>query len=224
MEIVQSLKTDDRIRLHLHKNRKIDCDFVSGDNHGMSVINCFDLTTKKLRKTIQKFYRSDIKSIENLKQQQFQEPEQAIATSNGQYVEPNASTKPSVKQHRKKVFSQTEIEKINWLINNAVYITQWNNDYIAAITSLKCQDYIGFFVENHSSIGTENVFLMTFCTPKKVFTFNALHCDEMFLELKDILETDQVKKIVFDAPAIGTYLRQIGKELKLSGIIDVKVT
>lgn len=221
MEIVQSIKKDDRIRLHLHKNRKIECDFVSGDSHGISVINCFDLTTKKLRKAIQKFYRSDIESIENLTQQPPQEPEQAIATSNGQHA---ASAGPSAKQHCRKAFSQTEIQQINWLIDNAVCITQRNDNYIAAITSLKCQDYIGFFVENHSSTGTEDVFLMTFSTAKKVFTFNVLRCDEMFLELKDILETDQVKKIIFDAPAISTYLRQNGKKLKLGGIIDVKVT
>lgn len=224
MEIVQSLKKGDRIRLLLHTNRKIECDFVLGDSNGISATNCFDSTTKKLRKTIQKFYRSDIKSIENSKQQESQQPEQAIVTSNGEHVEPNASSGPCDKQRFKKVFSQTEIEQINWLVDNAVYITQRNDSYIEAITSLKCQDCIGFHVEIQSSIGTEDVFLMTFSTTKKVFTFNVSQCNKMFLELKDILETYQVKKIVFDAPAIGAYFRQNGHELKLSGIIDVMVT
>lgn len=224
METVQSLKKDDRIRLHLHTNRKIECDFVSGDSHGISAINCFDFTTKKLRKTIQKFFRSDIKSIANLNQQQSHKSEQTITTSNGEHVEPNESAGPSVKPHCKKVFSQTEIEQINSLIDNAVHITKRNDTYYGAITSLKCQDYIGFRVEIQSSIGTGDAFLMTFSTAKNVFTFNFRQCDEMFPELKDILETDQVKKIVFDASAIGTYLRQNGNELNLSGLIDVKVT
>lgn len=217
METVQSLKKNDRICLHLHSNRKIECDFVSGDSHGISATNCFDLTTKKLRKIVQKFYRSDIKSIENLKQQA------TISTSDGEHVEPIVLTEPHAKQRCKKVFSQTEIEQINWLIDNGVYITQRDENYFAAIDLLKCQDHVGFQIENQSSIGAETAFLVTFGTTTKVFTFDLLQCDEMYLGLRDILESDQVKKIVYDVPTIVTGLRGMGKELKLNGMIDVKV-
>lgn len=209
-------KTNERIVIELHLNRKIECDFISGNKMSVLVANSIDLTTNKRRMNQQQFYFSEIKNISKLTNDYDDDNDGHVAN------EKPCSMQILSHEFEKKSFQLHDIERMNWLLSNIVYIVQCDNSYYSAINDLKYQEHVGLRAENEFGRLNLKAPLITICTSSKVYLFDILRMGKVFKELKEILQSELPRKIIFDSSRIVDYLWHKEK-CELNGVLDAMV-
>lgn len=199
-----NFEINEKIIIELNSGRLYEGDFIRETGDGIDVNNSKDLTTNKVKKYAQHFYRSEIKSVRTLN------PKSADSNANS----PSTSTQETAERRRiftqsinNKTFNADEIEHIQSFTKNAVYISQLDDKYYEAIKEIKRHRLIA--VNSEGSFGRLDPkrSLIAIATPNHVYLFDMLRLGRMQEELKQIFTSDSPRKIVHSSAEIADYLQ-----------------
>lgn len=221
----------EKVHIKLFDGREIEAEFLKKMENGLLVKNAKDLKTLKLRKHRQTYYTSEILSYEKIEVRATNENLQGNQNGNEHTTIQQDHQENHVHSQRvsiigrkiaKKSFTDREMENIEKLTTNCVYIVQYDGAYHAAIDDLMQQELI--------AVNSENAFgrldlkrpLLAFATNQNVYLFDLLRLGAMKKELKQIFASDFPRKVMHSSAEFADYLNH-KENCQLNNVFDTLV-
>lgn len=228
---LSELIPDSKYTIKLRSGRQIIGNFKSASRDGEFIVidNITDALSGKKNKTQQKYYKNEIESIRS-EEPVTQNNKNGLANNVSQSNDGPTSDESSVSNNggnkftvKKKTFSESELNDIEQLVSNAIYISRCDDIYHMALEDLKKQEYIVINSENRYGRLHFKKPLLTMFTPNKVYLFDILKIGSIHKELKVILQAKEPRKVIFNSALINDYLVQTEK-VNSNSVSDVMVS
>lgn len=221
----------EKVHIKLFDGREIEAEFLKKMENGILVKNAKDLKTLKVRKHRQTYYTSEILSYEkievgttngNLQDNQTENEHTTIQRDHQQNTVHGQRVSIINRKIAKKSFTDREMENIEKLTTNCVYIVQYDGAYHAAINDLMQQELI--VVNSESPFGRLDFKrpLLALATNQNVYLFDLLRLGAMKKEFKQIFASDFPRKVMHSSAEFADYL-QHKENCPLNNVFDTLV-
>lgn len=108
------------------------------------------------------------------------------------------------------------------MIRNVRYIERFDSKYHEAIADIESESFIGFYVPQCTSGRFAENSLFVISTHSGIYIFDILNLGRVENAIKNILESNVLKKIVHDACPVADYLKH-KQNIHLTGVFDTMV-
>ncbi|XP_055383591.1 protein Exd1 homolog [Condylostylus longicornis] len=188
--------------------------------------NVENLQTKIKYSGIQNFYFSNIKSIIPLYDDQIQESALEPTSFSSPQEDNNLFEKKDTNNRNVKVeLSKQEWDSINITLDNIKLLHQNDVSYFEAIKDLSSQESYVILMED-CNFGRNNLStIITLYSPitKLVYIFDMICMRKIQKELRQILELEKPRKIMYDSKILCDHLKYAQNVKSINGIFDVLV-
>lgn len=212
----KEFEANEKIHIELISGREIEGEFVLKNLTSIIVKNSKDLLHGKQYRHSQTFFLSEIKKYYAVgdRERSRSSNENAympiinndnIGNTGNNISNSRSNNNPSI-EIVKKTFCDVEIEHIENLMKNPVYISQFDNKYHDAINDMKRQKIIAINSEN--SFGRLDPMrpLIAIACGNRVYLFDMLRLGTMKNEFKNIFAAHSPRKIVHRSAQFSDYL------------------
>lgn len=166
------------------------------------------------------FFESEIVTIRALDTTPMASIDSAESTkSSTEFASAEAS---SIHEWHTTTINETEVQEINNKILSAIYITQCDASYHAAVADLQRQEMVGLNIEGARLGRLQPGSLLSISTNTKIYLFDLMMLGRIFKDIKQILEAGKPRKVVHNSALICDHLKNLYK-CHLNGFQDTLV-